>query len=364
MLDPAPLDGQSDRATPEVSSDDLKNYTILSRIGEGTFAHIYRAENLALPYNHELRSIAIKRFKPGYERVGVEEAEILDSLGELDSCVKSWGGYELEEEGSTVIVQELLDWSRSLRLDEKNTYKSFAKIGVQLLSALVQLNSKGYVHCDIKPKNVLYVNNETNTKVKLIDFGNATPINDLSVHKDDFELQSPGYRAPEVLLGDPTFNEKIDVWSVGVILLELLVNFHFKAFRNEWKLILDEHLGTSIICITKVIEPVNVYKKRKTAFWVDGFQSTELMGAKRVDDCSVMIKNLARIMCQNPTSKLALDFVLCLIRVDHNVRWSAVDAMKHPFLFSTLYGTIGELFSLPEARVPGDSQLWDLGLLG
>lgn len=302
---------------------------------------------------------------------------LFDDEGDCFHCVRFYSGFEME--GSYLIILELLDWSRQLSLAtpsarisqpissavvEPDIYTILAKLSVQILSALVEINQRGYVHCDIKPENIMYVDGQFNTKIKLIDFGNAAQISDLHEYADDFELQSPGYRAPEITIGDPTFNEKIDVWSVGVVLLEILVNRLYKAFKNEWRLILNENTAPTVVCISKVIEPFDGYKDRKTLFWEEEYESTALLDANRMEGASIMMKNLAGIMNENETSRLALDFLLCLLRVDHTVRWSAKEALRHPFLIYTLQGPWAKvLFPDSSLLPPGDSHLRALGLL-
>lgn len=364
----------------QITATDLLQYSILSRIGQGSFAYLYRAENTRLPIDSPLRCIAIKRFKPEYKDIGEQEAQIMAALfndvQDCPHCVRFYAGFEME--GSYLIILELLDWSRPVSLSlishvspnpssvivPSDLYKTLAKLSVQLLSALVEINMRGYVHCDIKPENILYIDGQSRSKIKIIDFGNATQISDLQDYTDDFELQSPGYRAPEIMIGDPTFNEKIDVWSVGVVLLEILVNHIYQAFRNEWRLVLSESAAPGVLCITKVIEPFDAYKSRNTIFWETEYESTSLFHTGRLEAVSVMMRNLAGIMCEEETSKLALDFLLCLLRVDHTVRWSARQALKHPFLIQTLHGSWGKvLFPDSSDLPPGDSQLKDLRLI-
>ena len=55
--------------------------------------------------------------------------------------------------------------------------------------------------------------------VRLIDFGNAIRPSEAVRYYDDFEIQSLGYRAPEVLAGVP-FGYAIDMFSLGVVLVE------------------------------------------------------------------------------------------------------------------------------------------------
>jgi serine/threonine protein kinase len=95
------------------------------------------------------------------------------------------------------------------------------KVATQLLLALSVLHEQmGYIHADMKPENILRCRTGTShlmalmavspsMKVKLIDLGNAVPINRTSVYYDDFEVQSIHYRAPEVasftdLIAGPT----------------------------------------------------------------------------------------------------------------------------------------------------------------
>lgn len=60
------------------------------------------------------------------------------------------------------------------------------------------------------------------SQVLLGDFGNAIHVSEAKSYYSDFELQSLPYRAPEVLIGQP-FGTQIDVWSVGVLLVELCI---------------------------------------------------------------------------------------------------------------------------------------------
>jgi serine/threonine protein kinase len=82
--------------------------------------------------------------------------------------------------------------------------------------ALAFLASKGLMHCDLKPENIL-IKSYSRCDVKVIDFGSSCFVTD---HLTSY-IQSRSYRAPEVILGLP-YGPKIDVWSLGCILAELL----------------------------------------------------------------------------------------------------------------------------------------------
>lgn len=90
----------------------------------------------------------------------------------------------------------------------------------QILSATMYCHSKGVVHRDLKPENILidYVAENGRIMIKIIDFGTALFVPPQT--KISEMLGTPYYIAPEVITGE--YNEKCDVWSIGVILYILL----------------------------------------------------------------------------------------------------------------------------------------------
>jgi calcium-dependent protein kinase len=90
----------------------------------------------------------------------------------------------------------------------------------QLLSAITYCHCRGVVHRDLKPENILIESISSNGKIniKVIDFGTALFVAPNT--KLVGTLGTPYYIAPEVIRGD--YNEKCDIWSIGVILYILL----------------------------------------------------------------------------------------------------------------------------------------------
>lgn len=103
----------------------------------------------------------------------------------------------------------------------------------QILSGLKYLNSlpKKIIHYDLKPQNIIFHNGE----IKISDFGLAKIMED---NTEKIELTSQGvgtywYLPPECFdtsKNPPGISSKVDVWSVGVILYELL--FGFRPFGH------------------------------------------------------------------------------------------------------------------------------------
>ena len=91
---------------------------------------------------------------------------------------------------------------------------------LRITYAVLDCHRHGVMHRDLKPENLILVSNSTNTDIKLIDFGFATPFG-LNVPKESRIVGTPGYIAPEMLMGIP-YGPEVDIWSLGVILYVLL----------------------------------------------------------------------------------------------------------------------------------------------
>ena len=87
----------------------------------------------------------------------------------------------------------------------------------QIASCLLFLKKHSIIHCDLKPENILLTSRGSST-VKVIDLGSAC-FTDERLYT---YIQSRFYRAPEIILGVP-YNCSIDVWSFGLILVELFL---------------------------------------------------------------------------------------------------------------------------------------------
>jgi serine/threonine protein kinase len=89
----------------------------------------------------------------------------------------------------------------------------------QVGEALVALHRAGFVHGDVKPENILLVNNGA----KLIDLGFAhRPGENAAFLRQGFLMGTANYLAPELCAFDPSADERSDLFSLGVTLFEML----------------------------------------------------------------------------------------------------------------------------------------------
>lgn len=89
----------------------------------------------------------------------------------------------------------------------------------QMFRALNFIHSKGICHRDIKPQNLLI--NPISGELKLCDFGSAKILNPLEPNIS--YICSRYYRAPELIFGATNYTTKIDVWSAGCVMAELIL---------------------------------------------------------------------------------------------------------------------------------------------
>ena len=98
--------------------------------------------------------------------------------------------------------------------------RTAANLISQIMSAVDYCHKNGICHRDLKPENILFANkgSELNNPIKIIDFGLSQIIGDKKKLKS--QVGTSYYVPPEILMGE--YNQKCDIWSVGIILCILL----------------------------------------------------------------------------------------------------------------------------------------------
>ena len=138
--------------------------------------------------------------------------------------------------GFFCIVMELMgpDLYNSLKAQrfigfDAHTLQSIAS---QTADALSLIHSRGIIHCDIKPENILFtadsIKQGTHDEIRVIDYGCSC----YDGHILFSYIQSRFYRAPEVVLGCE-YSTPIDIWSLGCVLCELVTGKPLFPAQNE-----------------------------------------------------------------------------------------------------------------------------------
>jgi serine/threonine-protein kinase len=213
-----------------------RDYLIEEWVGSGGMGEVFRARQIS-----KNRPVAIKMISgssvmgekaSGYFRREIEVLRDLASTnGRFHPSIVAF--YELFEiDGQFQLVMEYvdgknaLDWVRAL--GHPLPISSAAQIGRHLLHALSFAHSKGYVHRDVKPTNLLVMGPAHRPRVKLSDFGLAKSFAEgggfPSLTRQGDVGGSVGFISPDHIKDFSELREPADIYSAGVTLFYLLTN--------------------------------------------------------------------------------------------------------------------------------------------
>lgn len=200
----------------------IGNYQLISKIGEGSYATVWKAENV---YTKNLVAIKI------VENSSLESEESKNRFIREISIIKQMDHpficklFEIiNTKEYTFLVMEYAENGSILtfinskgRLSEPQARRYFS----QLLSGIEYLhNEKHVAHRDLKAENVLL---DRNMNIRLIDFGLS---NVFSYDKPELRSScgSPAYASPEMVKGLP-YTKMADIWSAGVLLYAIVTGY-------------------------------------------------------------------------------------------------------------------------------------------
>ncbi len=161
------------------------------------------------------------------------------------NCIKLYEIYEDKE--NIYIVTEYIDGGSLYERIKKRkiSEREALRITKSILEAIVEYNKYNIVHRDIKPANVMFNKISSTQKiVKVIDFGLCADFTDFSASSLLRDKSGTAcYLAPELVRMNKLkrfYNEKVDVFSVGIILYEILAGFNpFKSPDYQKSLMLN-----------------------------------------------------------------------------------------------------------------------------
>jgi len=294
-----------------------EEYKALKMIGRGSFAKVYLVESKT-----NGKMFAVKAFtkesviisnKTNAKPSMINEIDLMRVL-DHEHVIKLYEVYETEK--SIYLVIELIQGKslqdvlkRSAFKEDYSEYK-IMKMIYSILDALAYLASKGIMHRDLKPDNILV---DKENKIKIVDFGLATYI-DLPEYIFK-KCGTPGYIAPEVFKYDQKtpstfYDHHSDVFSAGCILYYMLFGSPFFEGANASEILKLNRKFTS-----------------------------EFEAIKNVQD-----------ELNNPSSKIpqeGLKLLLRLLDFDPKKRASASEALTHPYFLPLLSASIHSMDMSP-----------------
>lgn len=192
-------------------------YEIISKIGSGGMADVYKAKD------HKLnRFVAVKvmkkEFRDDKQFISKFRVEAQSAAGLAHANIVNI--YDVgEEAGIYYIVMELVE-GITLKEYIKNkgrlSVREATSIALQISAGLEAAHNNGIIHRDIKPQNIII---STDGKVKVADFGIARASSSNTINSS--VMGSVHYSSPEQSRGGYS-DEKSDIYSLGITMYEML----------------------------------------------------------------------------------------------------------------------------------------------
>jgi glycogen synthase kinase 3 beta len=206
---------------------------------------------------------------------------------------------------------------------DKITLKIFA---YQMLKCIGYLHSLGICHRDIKPQNIL-IDPSDNT-LKLCDFGCAKHL--VKTESNIAYICSRFYRPPELVIGATKYTTQVDVWSMGCVIAELVLErpiFPGKSASDQLMVIMNI-LGTPTNEEARVMNyrfrGVSRLPKIKAKPWKEVFN-------EKIDD-ELFIDLVSKLLVYEPLKRLSPYEALCHPFFDE-LKNGDVQIPKHLFEF-------------------------------
>ncbi|TFK94313.1 Pkinase-domain-containing protein [Polyporus arcularius HHB13444] len=315
---------------PLVPSRSVYCYERLNSIEEGSYGVVFRARDKETGDIVALKKLKLEEEKHGFPITALREINAL-MVCKHENVV----GIREVVVGDTLtqvfIVMDFIehDLKNLLSIMPSPFLQSEVKtLMLQLLSAVAYCHERWILHRDLKTSNLLMNNRGT---IKVADFGLARRYGDpVGVGGLTQLVVTLWYRAPEILLGATTYSTAVDMWSVGCIFAELLLNEPLFQAKGEIEL---------ISMIFKLLGPPT----KET--WPD-YNTMPL--AKTM---TLPAPHPAQLRQKFPYITAAgLDLLSRLLAYDPDRRISAEEALKHPYFSESPLPKHPDLFgSFPSA---------------
>ena len=274
----------------------ISHYRVIEKLGQGGLGEVYLAEDTILKRRVALKFLT-RPSETGTERQQImAEARSAASIDHPYACKVFEAG---ESDGKPFIVMEFLQGQTlAERIKSGPVAPGDAlNVAAEVCEALAEAHARQIVHCDLKPANVMIMNNG---HVKLMDFGLARSAHQKIIHNADDETTfettvsvsgTPAYMAPEQVRGE-TVDSRTDVFAFGILFFEMLTGSN--PFRRNSAL-------TAIAAILHEDPPFDQFESKIPAMLVPILRrSLEKNPEARYSSAQEVSADLIRALNQEP----------------------------------------------------------------
>ena len=207
----------------------ISHYKIIDEIGAGGMGIVYKAEDTRLKRIVALKFLPDRAVDDERQRIRfIREAQAAAALDHPNIC----SVHEIEEaDGRTFISMTYCEGSTLKELAAGGTLSvgQALDIAIQVAEGLSEAHDKGIVHRDIKPANIIV---SEKLQARITDFGLARLTDRSGVTRTGTAVGTILDMSPEQVRGEPV-DSRSDIWSLGVMLYELVTGVH--PFDEEYE---------------------------------------------------------------------------------------------------------------------------------
>ena len=295
----------------------MDDYEMITRLGGGTFADVYKAKEKS---TGELVAIKVlkRKYKKWEDCLELRECSSLQKLH--DSSLANKPGEEniiklkqiifIKKTQTLNLVFEYMktDLLELMKEQEPSilSEEQIRDIMYQTLLGLSFMHKYGFFHRDMKPENLLL----NGKKIKIADFGLAREIRSVPPYTE--YVSTRYYRAPECILQFTNYNSPIDIWGLGCIMAEMYLHPQPLFCGSNEKEVLFK------IC--------SVLGTPTYDTWNDGIQQANIVGIRFPTNPGIELEKVV-----TGASSEAIDLMKQMLKWDPNKRATAKALLKHPF---------------------------------
>ncbi|KAG9047523.1 TFIIH complex serine/threonine-protein kinase subunit kin28 [Tulasnella sp. UAMH 9824] len=215
----------------ELNDQTMRSWIKEAKVGEGTYAVVYRGRHAVTGRPVAIKKIKIGQFKDGLDMSAIREVKYLREL-QHPNVIELVDVFSAKT--NLNLVLEFLDSDLEVVIKDRSHVFLPADIKswmAMTLRGLEFCHRNWILHRDLKPNNLLIA---SDGQLKIADFGLARDFADPNPgFKMTWQVITRWYRPPELLFGCRHYSTAVDMWSVGTIFAELMLRVPYMAGDSD-----------------------------------------------------------------------------------------------------------------------------------